>query len=203
MKILGLTGPSGAGKAVVGGAFLAQGIPVLDTDEVYHAWIDKPSPCTEALAAAFGNSVLAQNGSIDRKKLAAVVFADDGKREERLATLNRITHAFVLKSCDEWLALQEECGARAAVIDAPLLIEASLHLRCDAVIAVLAPVSLRSARIQKRDGITKEAAEARIRAQKPDDFYREHAEFVFVNDGDPSMAIPFVDGVTQRVLMNK
>ena len=203
MKILGLTGPSGAGKAIVGEAFMTHGVPVLDTDRVYHAWIDQPSPCTEALAAAFGNSVLAQNGSIDRKKLAAVVFADDEKREERLATLNRITHAFVLKSCDKWLAMQEERGARAAVIDAPLLIEANLHLRCDAVIAVLAPASLRSARIQKRDGITKEAAEARIRAQKPDAFYREHADFVFVNDGDLSAVTPFVDAVTQSILMKK
>ena len=203
MKILGLTGPSGAGKAIVGSAFLAQGIPVLDTDRVYHAWIDTPSPCTEALREAFGGAILAQNGSVDRKKLASVVFADDGKREARLATLNRITHAFVLKSCDEWLAEQEARGARAAVIDAPLLIEADLHLRCDAVIAVLAPVSLRSARIQARDGITREAAEARIRAQKPDEFYREHADFVFVNDGDLSAAKPFVDAVTQSVLMNK
>lgn len=199
MKILGLTGPSGSGKAVVGQAFLTQNIPVLDTDAVYHGWIEKPSACTEALASAFGNEVLAPDGSVDRPKLAATVFLNDGKREERLATLNRITHAFVLKSCDEWLATQEKLGASAAVIDAPLLIEAGLHLRCDAVIAVLAPPDLRLSRIVARDGISREAAEARIASQKPDGFYREHASFVFVNDGDVSAAGRFVEAVIKTI----
>ena len=199
MKILGLTGPSGSGKAVVGAAFTAHGIPVLDTDAVYHGWIERPTPCTAALAQAFGDGVLASDGSIDRKALAAVVFADDGKREERLATLNRITHAFVLKSCDEWLEDQASRGARAAVIDAPLLIEAGLDRRCDAVISVLAPRDVRCARIQARDGISSAAAEARIRAQKTDEFYREHADFVFVNDGAPTEAEPFVTSVMQRI----
>ena len=199
MKILGLTGPSGSGKAVVGRAFSARGIPVLDTDAVYHGWIEKPSACTEELAAVFGNQILASDGSVDRPRLAAAVFLDDGKREERLATLNRITHAFILKSCDEWLKTQEALGVAAAVIDAPLLIEAGLHLRCDAVIAVLAPRDLRLSRIVARDGISREAAEARIASQKPDGFYRELAGFVFVNDGDASAADRFVEAVTQTV----
>ena len=200
MKILGLTGPSGSGKAVVGAAFFASGIPVLDTDAVYHAWINAPTPCTEALAAAFGNEILFSDGSVNRPSLAATVFANDGKKEERLATLNRITHAFVIQSCDEWLVKQEALGAKAAVIDAPLLIEAGLHRRCDAVVAVLAPRDVRLARIIARDGITREAAEARIASQKPDEFYRDNAQFVFVNDGDPSAAEPFVKAVMQGIL---
>lgn len=200
MKILGLTGPSGSGKAIVGRAFLSRGIPVLDTDAVYHGWIARPTPCTEALASAFGNGILAPDGSVDRPSLAATVFLDDGKREEKLATLNRITHAFVLESCDAWLTEQETMGAKAAVIDAPLLIEAGLDRRCDAVIAVLAPRALRLSRIVARDGISEEAAQARIASQKQDDFYREKASFVFVNDGDPSAAEPFVESVIETLI---
>ena len=92
MKILGLTGPTGSGKAVVGAAFSSRGIPVLDTDAVYHKWIASRTPCTEELASAFGKEVLCEDGSVDRRRLAAIVFAQDEKKEERLTILNRITH---------------------------------------------------------------------------------------------------------------
>lgn len=200
MKIFGLTGPSGSGKAVVGAAFSARGIPVLDTDAVYHAWIEKPSACTEELSKAFGETVLNADGSINRRALAAIVFADDEKKQERLNTLNRITHRYVLESCDAWLAEQSKSGVCAAVIDAPLLIEAGLHLTVDSVIAVLAPRGVRLARIMKRDGISENAAKARISSQKPDAFYREHADFVFVNDGSLDDADRFVEGIASNLV---
>ena len=200
MKIFGLTGPSGSGKAVLGAAFIARGIPVLDTDAVYHTWIEKPSACTEELSNAFGKEVLNADGSINRRALAAVVFADDEKKAERLSTLNGITHRYVLESCHAWLEEQRSVGARAAVIDAPLLIEAGLHLTADSVIAVLAPLDVRLARIMKRDGISKDAAIARISSQKPDAFYKEHADFVFVNDGSLDDADRFVESIASKIV---
>lgn len=193
MKILGLTGPSGSGKAVIGAAFSSRGIPVLDTDAVYHAWIEKPTACTQELAAVFGHAVLNSDGGIDRRRLAAIVFADDGEKTARLDRLNRITHRYVLESCRIWLEEQKKLGCRAAVIDAPLLIEAGLHMTCDAVIAVLAPREVRLSRIVLRDGISREAAEARVSSQKPDAFYEEHADFIFVNDGSVADADRFVE----------
>ena len=88
---------------------------------------------------------------------------------------------------------------RAAIIDAPLLIEAGLHTACDFVIAVLAPQEVRLARIVQRDGISKAAAEARILSQKPDSFYREHASFVFVNDGSIADVEQFVETVVLKL----
>ncbi len=195
MVVLGLTGPSGAGKGVVGDAFRAAGIPVLDTDAVYHEWICRPSPCTRELAKAFGDGILNEDGSVNRRRLASIVFCGTSEEEDRKKKLNAITHRYVLESCEVWLGDCEEHGARAAVIDAPLLIEAGLHTRCDRVLAVLAASETRLARIMVRDGIPYEAARARILAQPTDAFYREHAHFVFENDGAESEARRFVSQV--------
>ncbi|MBE6656409.1 MAG: dephospho-CoA kinase [Ruminococcaceae bacterium] len=199
MKILGLTGPSGSGKAVVGQRFSERGIPVLDTDAVYHAWIERPTPCTEELARTFGKEILTPDGAVDRKRLAAIVFSDDDAEKTRLRTLNAISHRYVLESCRTWLEEQKKAGKRACIIDAPLLIEAELHKACDYVIAVLAPREIRLDRIVKRDGISREAAEARILAQKQDEFYKAHADFLFVNDGSLSMAQEFVEAVISNI----
>ena len=198
MIVLGLTGPSGAGKGVVGNAFRAAGIPVLDTDAVYHEWIRRPSPCTRELAAAFGNEILAEDGSVNRRRLASIVFCGTPEENERKKRLNAITHRYVLESCEAWLYDCEAHGARAAVIDAPLLIEAGLHTRCDRVLAVLAESETRLARIMVRDGIPYEAAKARISAQPTDAFYREYAHFVFENNGTEAEARRFVS----QVLLN-
>lgn len=200
MKILGLTGPSGSGKAIVGKALSARGIPVLDTDAVYHGWIEQPTPCTAELADAFGKEILAPDGSVDRPRLASIVFSGDETEKERLMTLNRITHRYVLESCRNWLEEQKARGRRAAAIDAPLLIEAGLHKTCDHVITVLAPRELRLARIMVRDGISREKAEARISAQKPDAFYESAADVVFVNDGSLADAERFVENLILSIL---
>ncbi len=197
MVIFGLTGPSGSGKAVVGEAFTARGIPVLDTDAVYHFWIASDTPCTRELRDAFGVNILAENGGVDRRALAARVFCGGDEEKRRLSLLNAITHKYVIRSCEDWIGEQKTLGKAAAVIDAPLLIESALHKKCDCVLAVLAPKDKRLARIMRRDGLSHEAAEARISAQPSDDFYREHADFVFLNDGERSAADRFV---TEKIL---
>ena len=195
MIVLGLTGPTGAGKGIVGETFRAQGVPVLDTDAVYHEWIKAPTPCTMELAAEFGDDILAEDGSVNRRRLAEIVFCGTPEEETRKRRLNAIAHRYVLESCEIWLRECEAHGARAAVIDAPLLIEAGLHQRCQGVLAVLAPTETRLARIMVRDGISYEAARARIAAQPKDSFYREHADFVFENDGKELEARRFVASV--------
>lgn len=192
MLVLGLTGPSGAGKGVVGEVFRAKRIPVLDTDKVYHLLIGGPSRCTEELKMAFGDAVISTNGGIDRRALAKIVFSGDAEEKEKKEKLNRITHRYVIAVCEDWLSEQKNKGVCAAVIDAPLLIESELHLRCDYVIAVLASREVRLARIMMRDGLAYEAANARLSAQPEDAFYREHAQFVFCNDKTTAEARSFV-----------
>lgn len=199
MLVLGLTGPSGAGKGLVGEALRARGIPVLDTDKVYHTLIAGPSECTVALAAAFGEEILTDAGGVDRRRLAAIVFCGGEEEKTRTRLLNGITHKYVLARCEGWLAEEAEKGREAAVLDAPLLIEAGIHLRCDLVLAVLAPYDVRLSRILVRDAITEAAARARLDAQPKDSFYRTHAHLVFVNDGAPTEVERFADEVLHTV----
>ncbi len=183
MVVLGLTGPSGAGKGALAAALGKHGIPHLDTDAIYHELLIPPSPCLDALVAAFGTSVLSADGTLDRTALAAKVFAENAPKTY-LTTLNTVSHSFILAETRQRIADARAVGKRAVLVDAPLLYESGFDAECDAVIAVIAPRSLRLARIMARDKITEEAASARLDAQKEDAFYTDRADFVVFNDGD-------------------
>lgn len=183
MIVLGLTGPSGAGKGALAAAFKKFDVPHLDTDAIYHKLLTPPSPCLDALVAAFGTSILRPDGTLDRAALAAMVFAESAPAEW-LTTLNTITHSFILAETRRCIEAARTQGKPAVLVDAPLLYESGFDTECDKVIAVIAPRKVRLARIMVRDGISQEAASARLRAQKEDSFYTDRANYVVCNDGD-------------------
>lgn len=183
MFVLGLTGGSGSGKSRFATLLAQNGATVLDADAIYHSITDTPSRCTEELAAAFGADVLAENGALNRPALASVVFSGQD-RDEKLATLNAITHRYVREEFDRLIAEHREKGSSFLVLDVPLLFEAHMDVLCDATVAVLADREVRLARITARDGIDRTRAEARINAQPSDEFYRTRAGFTVFNNGD-------------------
>ena len=182
MLIIGLTGPSGAGKGEVGAVLASLGIPHIDTDRVYHDVITPPSACLDELVAEFGRGILAPDGSLDRAALAGRVFAD-GHEDER-EKLNAITHKYVLEKVREYCKDCEAAKRVAVCVDAPLLFESGFDGECDKVISVLADRETRISRIIARDGISIERARARIGAQKDDGFYISRADAVIYNNGD-------------------
>ena len=181
MTVIGITGPSGSGKSAVS-EHLKQihGFKVIDADEVYHGIISQPSDCVRELVEAFGEGILSQNGGIDRKVLAKLVFGEENK--ERLLILNKITHKYVDIEIKRLLESYAANGEEFCAIDAPLLVEAGINKICDYVIAVVASREKRAERISKRDGIDHEAAILRIDSQKPDSFYEENSDFVIQNN---------------------
>ena len=199
MNIIGLTGPSGAGKGALAAHFAARDIPIIDADRVYHDLLVPPSVCLDALAAEFGNEILAADGTLDRTSLAALVFGNGKQANTRRMTLNRITHQFVTERMNGLLSAYCEQGCAVAVIDAPLLIEAGLHQRCDLVVAVLADRNMRLKRLLARDGKSLEALSARIDAQPDDGFYRSHADVVVINDGDEARLRDEADAILSRL----
>lgn len=180
MLIVGLTGPSGAGKGTVASLFAPHGIHSIDTDEVYHKLLIPPSPCLDDLAARFGTQILNADGALDRKILAAHVFAKGNENE--LRDLNRITHAYVLGVTRSICHKLESQGCVGVFVDAPLLFESGFDRECDTTLAVLADPDVRLSRIMARDSLTLSQAEARLSAQKPDSYYTERATHVIYNN---------------------
>lgn len=199
MIIIGLTGPSGSGKSEIASLLKEKGFPHINCDEVYHSLLTPESECTGELAAFFSPEILFEDGSVDRKKLAESVFVGDG-HEEKLITLGRITHKYVLGKCRDLIKEFERCGKTAVIVDAPTLIESGFDRECDAVLVVTAPKEMRLCRISERDGITREAALDRISAQKPDSFYTERADFVIENVSSRDELRERVDEFTERFI---
>lgn len=182
MKIIGLTGQTGAGKGTVDAILAKYGVPSVDTDAVYHEILDAGGDCTNELVAAFGNAILNAEGKVDRAALAKIVF---GKKDTPilLHTLNEITHKYIMSETKKRLSAFEKAGAYAAVIDAPLLFEAKVDEWCDLILGVLAEKELRISRIMARDHIRREDAVKRVNSQRDDRFFREHCHFVLENNG--------------------
>ncbi len=179
MTVIGLTGPTGAGKGVVAAYLAKTGALIIDTDRLAREVVEPGEPCLQALVEAFSPTILNKDGSLNRAALAAMAFADD----EAHAKLNATTHPFII---DRSLRLLRESDAAVAVIDAPLLFESGMDRLCDVTVAVLAPTDTRLARIMARDGIDRERARQRMNAQPSDTFYRERADHTIINDGEVS-----------------
>ncbi len=182
MVVIGITGPTGAGKTTALRELEALGGEIIDADEVYHRLTGTSVPLRRALEERFGQ-VYTPDGELDRKKLGSVVFEDAAA----LADLNAITHRFVGEEIDRILDRARQAGRPAAAIDAILLIESGVAEKCDALVAVLAPEEDRIRRIIAREGISEEYARSRVRAQKGEDFFLAHCEYILRNDGsDPA-----------------
>ena len=176
---IGLTAPIGCGKSYVAKLFAEKGIPTVDTDEVYHALVSKPSPLVDKLAEEFGNGILDTNGALDRKKLAPIVFSDSAKLE----ALNRITHSAVIGETERIIASLEQNGVKAVTVQVPLMFESGYNKMCDTVVCVVADIPIRVSRICKRDGCTEEIAKNRIKNQKEIEFYIANSDEKVYNNG--------------------
>ena len=170
--IIGITGGTGCGKTTLLKEIEARGGLVLDCDAVYHELLTRDDALLNAIEARFPGTV--ENGQLQRKKLGSIVFVD----KDALADLNTITHSAV-----KTVVLQQLAVAENAAIDAIGLFEGGLSELCDMTIAVTAPEKMRVARLMTRDGITREEATARIRAQKPESYFKEKCDYVLENTG--------------------
>ena len=184
MKLVGLTGTSGSGKSYICRLLSAHGIPSIDCDRVAREATAPNSPCTRELAKAFGAEFIDAQGALKRRALAAFAFASP----ERTALLNRITHKYIIKACEEEIVKAEQAGHRVLILDAPTLFESGLDRRCDRIIAVLSERALRIERILERDSISLSDAEQRLDAQKTDEFFASHADYVIYNNGQPTLS---------------
>jgi dephospho-CoA kinase len=181
---VGLTGGIGSGKSEVTRRFEALGATIVDADALAREVVAVGTVGLDRVVAEFGREILAADGSLDREKLASVVFADDAARQR----LNAIVHPLIAERVAELMAdaqAAETDGVECIVInDVPLIAEAGVASRYDVVIVVDAPAEVQLDRLTRLRGMTEEAARARMAAQASREERLAIADHVIVNDGD-------------------
>lgn len=176
MLKVGLTGGIGAGKSVVSRLLVEHGAVLIDADRIAREVVEPGTPGLTAVVDAFGEDVLAADGTLDRPRLGSIVFADP----ERLATLNAIVHPLVGTRSR---ALEDAAPADAVVVhDVPLLAENGLAPLYDLVIVVDARPETQLDRLVRLRGMTEKDARARMAAQAPREKRLAVADIVIDND---------------------
>ncbi|MEU5625888.1 dephospho-CoA kinase [Streptomyces tendae] len=176
MLKVGLTGGIGAGKSEVSRLLVEHGAVLIDADRIAREVVAPGTPGLAAVVAAFGEDVLAGDGTLDRPKLGSIVFADP----DRLAVLNGIVHPLV---GERSRALEEAAAEDAVVVhDVPLLTENGLAPLYDLVVVVDADPATQLDRLVRLRGMTEQDARARMAAQATREQRREIADVVVDND---------------------
>ena len=175
MKVIGITGPTGAGKTTALGALVSLGGTVIDADAVYHELTMSCQPMLAELRARFPS--VFEGERINLKKLGAIVF----RIPEEMADLNDITHKYVIQETERRIAQARTEGRPAAAIDAIALFESGLNEMCDCVLAVTAPAEVRIRRVMAREGVSEEYARTRVNSQHSDEWFRSRCEYTLEN----------------------
>ncbi len=191
--LVAVTGGIGSGKTTVSQCFMDLNVPCFCADRVAGSYYDDRNFCRQ-VAGFLGSSVLNADGSADKKKIAEIVFND----AEKLQALNDFVHPRVLEDFKQWtLRYRNE---PYVLFESAILFESGLQNNFDRVICVTAPLELRIRRILKRDGITAEMVESRIRNQSDEDFKKKNSDFVINNSRGEKYRIKCVQKIHNQLL---
>ena len=179
MIVLGVTGQSGAGKGAFCDIMREKGIECLDTDKTAREVVEPGTECLAKLVSHFGEEILNGDGTMNRRKVASIVFSD----KEQLKFLTETTHKYIIEKMKAWLFERELAGDKIAIIDAPQLFDAGADEYCNFKLCVLADRAVRAERITARDGISTEEANARIDSQNGDEYFKARCEYAVYNNG--------------------
>ncbi len=192
-KIIGITGGIGAGKSCVANLFATFGATVVDADQIAREILEPTGKVFPLVVEHFGEEILTPARTIDRKKLAEIVFHD----EQKLELLNHLTHPAVFEEMQRQI---KDAKTDIVCLDIPLLFTCEFPIHCDRTLAVVAPKELRIARILERDRCGREQAEARMQNQLSDEEFREKADFTLCNEGDLEILEKKVRDILKQII---
>ena len=176
VKLIGLTGQSGAGKSTAAELFEENGMTVINADALVAEIYESSPACLKSVAASFGGDIINPDGTLNRKLLARRAF----ESKDNTALLGAIVHPFVIA---ETLKILKTLSG-TVVFDAPQLFESNMDAVCDVIVSVTADEGVRAGRIIERDGLTREQARERISAQHSEEFFRSHSDYILENNGN-------------------
>lgn len=189
MRLIGLTGGIATGKSTVDRMLAARGATVVDADALAREAVLPGEPTLDRVVQRFGADVLLPDGSLDRQKLGAMVFADPEARYD----LERITHPRIIELSQQRIAAGLASDAPLVSVDIPLLYEGERDSTFPGVLVVYAPPEVQIRRLRERNGLDEAAARQRLDAQLPIDEKRRRATWVIDNAGDPDATERQVD----------
>ena len=189
-RVIGLTGGISTGKSSVARFFEQRDIPVIDADRLARDAVQPGSPALKHIVELFGERVLQPDGSLDRKSLGMLVFADAGKRRQ----LETVLHPQIRELAEAGIARASAEGHQRVIYSAPLLIEAGVTDRVDEIWVVTVRPEIQLARLMRRDGISLEEAERIISSQMPLSQKERYGSQIIDNSGTPEQ--------TERILEN-
>lgn len=181
MLVVGLTGGIATGKSTVARMLEARGAAVLDADALVHELHAPGTEVYRAILDAFGPDILAPDGTLDRQKLGARIFADPEARRRLEAIVHPALTAEIRRRVE---ALRREGRTLLCVVEAALLVEGGRRGIVDRVVVVTAPEAKQVARLRAKTGLGEAEAWRRVHAQLPSAAKARRADHVVVNDGD-------------------
>jgi len=179
MKVIGLTGGIGSGKSTAAQYLQSLGATVMDLDKVGHEILKKDSNVFKAIMSIFGDTVLADDGEIDRTRLGKMVFGN----LEALKQLNAITHPAIDKRVDDIIQESNRRGIKVVVLEAAAMLEAGRSWQADEIWVVAAPEKAVIDRIKNRPDYSEEIARTRIKAQITNEERIKKADVAIINSG--------------------
>ncbi len=197
MYIIGVTGGIGSGKSTVSRMLQDKGAYVFDADTVAKELLDTNRDLQQELIDEFMDDIVGADGNIVKSKLARIGFSNQANQE----MLNEIVHPFVIQANEKVLEKVRQRGdVEMYVVDAPLLFEAEMHLRCDYSILVYTRLKIRLERALKRGNLSREEILRRIDLQMPEEEKMELADFVIENNGTEQELASEVDKVYREIV---
>lgn len=195
MKKIGLTGGIGSGKSTVAKLLAEHGFIVVDADKIAREIMEPGSPVPDDVAAAFGDDLINEDGSLDRGELARRAFVDKQSTEK----LNSITHPAIRSESERQFAAAEAAGEPAVVYDMPLLVELGMHRDMDLTVVVDVDAEERVRRLTDSRGLDEADARARIAQQIDADTRNAAADVIIDNNGAEADLKPQVERLIKRI----
>ncbi len=189
--LIGLTGQSGAGKTTVAEVFKENGYEVLNADLIARN-LQENCAVVDVLAQEFGQQIVTDEGKLNRKILANIVFSD----KKELEKLNNIMFPLVMHQV---IQLGEKTDKDRILLDAPQLFESNANKMCYFTLAVTAPKEMLIKRIMNRDNITEEMARKRLSNQHTEEFFKENADFVINNNDSKEELKKFAQHIVNSI----